>query len=47
MTPAFVDAHLHPIQAGLVMTGLDLHGAASRPEVLDGWPTSPRHRPHG
>ena len=28
LTPAFVDAHLHAVQAGLVMTGLDLHDAA-------------------
>jgi predicted amidohydrolase YtcJ len=35
LTPAFVDAHLHAVQAGLVMTGLDLHDAASRTEVLD------------
>ena len=35
LTPAFVDAHLHAVQAGLVMTGLDLHGAASRTEVLE------------
>lgn len=35
LTPAFVDAHLHAVQAGLVMTGLDLHDATSRTEVLD------------
>ncbi len=35
LTPAFVDAHLHAVQAGLVMTGLDLHDAGSRTEVLD------------
>ena len=35
LTPAFVDAHLHAVQAGLVMTGLDLHDAGSRVEVLD------------
>jgi len=35
LAPAFVDAHLHAVQAGLVMTGLDLHDAGSRTEVLD------------
>lgn len=34
-TPAFVDAHLHAIQAGQVMSGIDLHHARSRTEVLD------------
>jgi predicted amidohydrolase YtcJ len=35
LTPAFVDAHLHAVQAGLVAAGLDLHDAASRTDVLD------------
>jgi predicted amidohydrolase YtcJ len=34
VTPAFVDAHLHIIQTGQVITGLDLHDARSREEVL-------------
>ena len=34
-TPAFVDAHLHAIQTGQVMFGIDLHHARSRTEVLD------------
>ena len=37
--PAFVDAHLHAVQAGLVMTGLDLHGVRQpRPSCWTGWP---------
>ena len=35
LTPAFVDAHLHAVQAGLVAAGLDLHDAHSRTDVLD------------
>jgi predicted amidohydrolase YtcJ len=34
VTPAFVDAHLHTVQAGQVMLGLDLHGVPSRDELL-------------
>jgi predicted amidohydrolase YtcJ len=34
VTPAFVDAHLHVIQTGQVITGLDLHDARSREDVL-------------
>jgi predicted amidohydrolase YtcJ len=34
VTPAFVDAHVHLIQAGLVMNGLDLHGVPSRARLL-------------
>jgi predicted amidohydrolase YtcJ len=34
VTPAFVDAHLHVIQSGQLITGLDLHGTRSREEVL-------------
>jgi predicted amidohydrolase YtcJ len=34
VTPAFVDAHLHVIQTGQVITGLDLHTARCREEVL-------------
>ena len=35
VTPAFVDAHLHAIQTGQMMTGLDLHEVTSRTELLD------------
>ena len=35
VTPAFVDAHLHAVQTGQVMAGLDLHGVPSRAVVLD------------
>ncbi len=34
VTPAFVDAHLHAIQTGQLMAGLDLHAVSSREEVL-------------
>jgi predicted amidohydrolase YtcJ len=34
VTPAFADAHLHAIQTGLVMAGLDLSPLASREAVL-------------
>ena len=33
--PAFVDAHLHAVQTGQVMAGLDLHDVSSRAVVLD------------
>ena len=35
MTPAFVDAHVHSVQTGLLEVGLDLHGYRSREQVLD------------
>ncbi len=35
VTPAFVDAHVHCVQVGQVVEGLDLHDARSRTEVLD------------
>ena len=35
VTPAFVDAHLHAIQTGQVMAGLDLHDVPSRAVLLD------------
>ena len=35
IAPAFVDAHLHTVQAGQVILGLDLHGVASREQLLD------------
>ncbi|MET1007511.1 MAG: amidohydrolase family protein, partial [Propionibacteriaceae bacterium] len=34
VTPAFVDAHVHLVQTGQVMTGLDLAAAHSREQVL-------------
>lgn len=34
VTPAFVDAHVHCVQAGQVLTGLDLTGCRDRGEVL-------------
>ncbi|MCW2809824.1 MAG: hypothetical protein JWP61_282, partial [Friedmanniella sp.] len=35
LTPAFVDAHLHAVQTGQMMAGLDLHGVAGRTSLLD------------
>jgi predicted amidohydrolase YtcJ len=35
VTPAFVDAHVHTVQTGAALTGLDLSGAASLAEMLD------------
>jgi predicted amidohydrolase YtcJ len=35
VTPAFVDAHLHLIQTGQLLTGMDLHNCRSRDEVMD------------
>jgi predicted amidohydrolase YtcJ len=35
VTPAFVDAHVHSVQVGQVVDGLDLHDAVSRLDVLD------------
>ncbi|HEV7710228.1 MAG TPA: amidohydrolase family protein [Asanoa sp.] len=35
VTPAFVDAHVHATDTGLVLTGLDLSAAASAGELLD------------
>jgi predicted amidohydrolase YtcJ len=35
LTPAFVDAHLHAIQTGQVMLGIDLHGVPSREGMLE------------
>jgi predicted amidohydrolase YtcJ len=35
VAPAFVDAHVHCTQTGLMLTGLDLHGCASLAEMLD------------
>ena len=47
VTPAFVDAHLHAVQAGLVAAGLDLHDAASRTDVLDRLAAYAARRPDG
>jgi len=35
VTPAFVDAHLHVIQTGQLLTGIDLHHCRTRDEVLE------------
>ena len=35
VTPAFVDAHLHAVQAGQAALGLDLHDVRSLAELLD------------
>jgi predicted amidohydrolase YtcJ len=35
VTPAFVDAHVHAVQTGLVMAGLDLHDVRSVDELLE------------
>lgn len=35
IAPSFVDAHLHAVQAGQVILGLDLHAVGSRVELLD------------
>lgn len=34
VAPGFVDAHVHHSAAGLMLTGLDLHGVSSRGELL-------------
>ena len=47
MTPAFVDAHLHAVQAGLVEAGLDLHDVPSRTDVLDRLGAYAARRPSG
>ena len=47
LTPAFVDAHLHAVQAGLVAAGLDLHDASSRIDVLDRLAAYAARRPDG
>jgi len=35
VTPAFVDAHVHVTETGLMLGGLDLTGARSVTEILD------------
>ena len=47
VTPAFVDAHLHAVQAGLVAAGLDLHDGSSRTDVLDRLGAYAARRPTG
>ncbi len=46
VAPAFVDAHLHTVQTGQVMLGLDLHAVPSRDAVLDRVAQRVRERPH-
>lgn len=45
ITPAFVDAHLHAVQAGQIARGLDLHGVSSRMDLLDRLAAHVRSRP--
>ena len=45
VAPAFVDAHLHTVQAGQVALGLDLHDVAGRTELLDRLAAHVRLRP--
>jgi predicted amidohydrolase YtcJ len=47
VTPAFVDAHLHAVQTGLVAAGLDLHDAVSRTDVLNRLAAYAARRPAG
>ena len=47
VTPAFVDAHLHAVQTGLVAAGLDLHDAVSRADVLNRLAAYANRRPTG
>ncbi|MDQ1484084.1 MAG: hypothetical protein QOF35_2160, partial [Actinomycetota bacterium] len=46
LTPAFVDAHVHLVQTGQVMAGIDLSGAQSREQLLDLVATYARTHPH-
>jgi predicted amidohydrolase YtcJ len=45
VTPAFVDAHVHATDTGLVLDGLDLSGARSAAEVLDAVTAAAAGRP--
>ncbi|GAB2673146.1 amidohydrolase [Thalassiella azotivora] len=45
LAPAFVDAHVHVTETGLLRDGLDLFGATSLQEVLDAVARAARHRP--
>ena len=47
VTPAFVDAHVHTVQAGFRLTELDLHGSTSRLELLDRLAAYARHTSSG
>jgi predicted amidohydrolase YtcJ len=47
VTPAFVDAHLHATDTGLVLDGLDLSGARSAGELLDAVAAFAATRPAG
>ncbi len=44
VTPAFVDAHAHVTETGLLLDGVDLHGARSVAEILDGVEAASRRR---
>jgi predicted amidohydrolase YtcJ len=46
VTPAFVDAHVHLIQAGQAMLGLGLHDATSRDDALRRVASYARRNPH-
>ena len=46
VTPAFVDAHVHLIQAGQAMLGLGLHDATSRDDALERVASYARRNPH-
>jgi predicted amidohydrolase YtcJ len=46
ITPAFVDAHVHVIQAGLVMAGLGLQDVTSRDDVVQRVAAYARHHPN-
>ncbi len=47
LTPAFVDAHVHTVQAGFRLTELDLHQSMSRVDLLDRLAAYARHAPRG
>jgi predicted amidohydrolase YtcJ len=47
VTPAFVDAHVHSTNTGLMLGGLDLGGVRSAEEILDAVATRARSLPEG
>ncbi len=47
VAPAFVDAHVHVVAAGMALAGLDLSGASSLAEVLAGVERAAREAPSG
>jgi predicted amidohydrolase YtcJ len=47
VTPAFVDAHVHSTNTGLMLGGLDLGGVRSATEVLDAVAARARSLPEG